>query len=144
MADVPGFRRQDRIRPAAGNLSDGRLIQANGDWPRHVAPEVQMTARAAKRGGQAAQAVLNGLREFGFLDGSFDDGLGHLAAFAALGGNTQLATDVGISTGVAAGKGFANLTIGYGFAETDVHTAFRSGLQVTRILSVMRITVNKQ
>ena len=62
--------------------------------------------------------------ETGFLDRSLDDTLGELAAFAALGGDTEFAPDIGKSAG-AAGDGFADLTIGYSFAETDVHTGCR-------------------
>jgi hypothetical protein len=54
------------------------------------------------------------------VDGSFNDRLGLLAALAALGGNTELATDFSEGSGTF-GDGFTNLAIGYGFAEADVH-----------------------
>jgi len=64
--------------------------------------------------------------ENGFLCSSFDDALGELAAFAALGGNAKFAPDIGKGAG-ASGNCFADLAVGDGFAEADVHRIMCGG-----------------
>lgn len=61
-----------------------------------------------------------------FFYRSFDDALGELAAFATLGGNAEFAADVGESAGTTR-HGFANLAVGNGFAEANVHGIVQAG-----------------
>jgi len=55
-----------------------------------------------------------------FLDGGFHDVLGQLAAFSTLRGNTQLFANFLERAGSAIDE-FLDLTVGYSFAETDIH-----------------------
>jgi hypothetical protein len=60
--------------------------------------------------------------ELGVADSGFDDRLGHLAAFAALGGYAEFLTHS--PEGISASKdGFLDLAVGDGFTEADVHGA---------------------
>ncbi len=100
-----------------------------------------------EQGGRAANSAgkrSNGWGEGGFFGRGFDDGSGHLAAFAALRGNAQFAADIGKRAGTA-GQGFPDLAVGYGFAEADVHGGF--GVELICLVGnvmVMRINVNKE
>jgi hypothetical protein len=84
-------------------------------------------------------------REFSFLDGGLDDGLGHLTAFATLGGDAQFAANIGVRGADASSDRFFDLAVGYSFAEADVHSA-SANLRKRMVQKViaMRINVNKQ
>jgi hypothetical protein len=63
---------------------------------------------------------LTGSFEGGVLDSGFHDVLGQLAAFAALGSDTQLLANFFKRTGTTIHK-FLDLAVGNSFAEADVH-----------------------
>ena len=81
-------------------------------------------------------------REQCLVYGGFDDGFGHLAAFAALSGHAEFAAYITKSTGTA-GDGFPDLAVGYCFAEANVHGRIRWRLVTVQKITGMRITVNK-
>ena len=58
--------------------------------------------------------------EWGFLNGSFDDGFRHLATFTALGRDTKLPANISKRAG-SASDGFLDLTISDSFAKAYVH-----------------------
>jgi len=70
--------------------------------------------------GGAARGGLYCLGELGVADGGFNNGFGHLAAFAALGGHAEFAPDI-TERACAAKDSFLDLAVGYSFAEADVH-----------------------
>jgi hypothetical protein len=103
--------------------------------------EAEETAGSGKVSGGAGQG-LDGRREFRFLGSGFHDGFRGLAAFATLGGNAQLTADFGES-GSALRDRVANLTVGNGFAEADVHgEGCKRCYKMLRTLKLMRINVN--
>jgi hypothetical protein len=77
--------------------------------------------KSGERAGIGAEKRLDGRPEFGLFHGGLDDGLGHLSAFATLGGNAKFAAYVRIRGADASGDGLLDLAVGNGFAETDVH-----------------------
>ena len=96
------------------------------------------------KGGTGGWKGLNGRFKRRFLDRSFDNGFGLLAAFATLGGNTKLTAHVSERTG-ATSDGFPDLAVGYCFAEAYVHGGgldSQEWLSFMGNLTVMRISVN--
>ena len=72
--------------------------------------------------GLSGAVYLNGWCKSGFANRGFYQGLCHLAALAALGGDPQLALDISKGAGTT-GDGFLDLVISYSFAEADIHRA---------------------